>query len=233
MTHEKQDKKGLIDRRWFRFLLGLVVSLATFYAALEYTTEYDPLLEEADEIEASLSAIEMMPAIQQEDMMRVARTEKAKKPSRIVVVEQLSDNQQEEEGAPQPLGTTDPEPEETHEQVDTPPAEPAGKDQPMPLRTVEKIPEFPGGMSLFVRWLNEKLSYPPMAQRQKIEGQVVVSFIVNKDGSISDAKIARSVHPLLDREAMRVVRMMPRWTPGVDNGQPCRTLLAIPIVFKL
>jgi len=61
----------------------------------------------------------------------------------------------------------------------------------------------------------------------------VVSFIINKDGSISDMKIARSVNPLLDREAMRVMRLMPRWKAGVQNNEPCRTMMAIPIVFQL
>ena len=61
----------------------------------------------------------------------------------------------------------------------------------------------------------------------------VVSFIVNTDGSIADAKIASSVDPVLDREAMRVIRMMPRWKPGIQNDQPCRTMFAVPIVFKL
>ena len=66
-----------------------------------------------------------------------------------------------------------------------------------------------------------------------IQGKVVVSFIINRDGSISSPKIEQSVPPLLDREAMRVVKIMPRWKPGKENDKPCRTLFAIPIVFQL
>ena len=62
---------------------------------------------------------------------------------------------------------------------------------------------------------------------------MVVSFIVNEDGSISDAKVMKGVNPLLDREAMRVIGMMPKWKPGVDKDKPCRTMFAIPIVFKI
>ena len=72
-----------------------------------------------------------------------------------------------------------------------------------------------------------------MAQRQHIEGKVVVSFIINKDGSISGVKVEHSVDPLLDQEALRVVKMMPKWKPGVEKNKPCRTLFVIPINFKL
>ena len=72
-----------------------------------------------------------------------------------------------------------------------------------------------------------------LAQRQNIQGRVVVTFIINRDGSTSDLKIAKSVNPMLDREALRVARMMPNWKPGLANGKPCRTLFAIPIEFKI
>lgn len=74
---------------------------------------------------------------------------------------------------------------------------------------------------------------PLTAQRAKRKGTVLVSFIVNKDGSIADRKVVKSVSPELDREALRVLRLMPKWKPGEDHGQPCRTYICIPIVFKL
>ena len=84
-----------------------------------------------------------------------------------------------------------------------------------------------------MQWLTQNLKYPPTAQKQKIEGLVVVTFIVNKDGTLSNVKISKSGGLLFDQEAMRVARMMPKWKPGIDKGQPCRTLMAIPIEFKL
>lgn len=98
---------------------------------------------------------------------------------------------------------------------------------------MEELPEFPGGIVAFMKWLTQNLNYPTPAQRQHIEGKVVVSFIINRDGTIVDAKIAKSVHPLLDREAMRIVGMMPKWKPGRQNDKPCRTMFVIPINFKL
>ena len=95
------------------------------------------------------------------------------------------------------------------------------------------MPEFPGGMVYLMKWLTKNLKYPARAQQQKIQGRVIVSFIVNKDGIIADAKVIKSVDDDLDREAMRVIRMMPKWKPGIQNDKPCRTMVAIPIVFKL
>ncbi len=101
------------------------------------------------------------------------------------------------------------------------------------VRVVEQLPEFPGGIVAFMKWLTKNLQYPPSARQQKIEGKVVVTFIVNKDGTISEPKVVTSVSPALDKEAMRLMALMPRWTPGIENGKPCRTMFVIPIVFKL
>ena len=101
-------------------------------------------------------------------------------------------------------------------------------DNPLNFRIVGQLPEFPGGMSAFVKWLTDNLRYPPVAQRQKIQGRVVISFVINRDGSICDLKVAHSVNPNLDNEALRVARMMPRWKPGIDKNRPCRTLFASP-----
>ena len=107
------------------------------------------------------------------------------------------------------------------------------KDKPLDFRVVEKIPEPPGGWVSFMKWLTTNLRYPLMAQQRRIQGKVIVSFIVNKDGTTSDVKLEKSADALLDREALRVVRMMSPWTPGEDKGNPCRTKVAIPVVFDI
>jgi protein TonB len=80
---------------------------------------------------------------------------------------------------------------------------------------------------------HSNLKYPVYAQQRKIQGKVMVSFIVNKDGSVADIKVLKSVNPYLDAEALRVMKMMPKWKPGQEKGKPCRTMIAIPVVFKL
>ena len=106
-------------------------------------------------------------------------------------------------------------------------------DDKVSKRILSDTPTPPGGWVEFMKWLTKNLHYPVLAQKQRLEGKVVVSFIINKDGSITNEKVERSVDPLLDQEALRVVRMMPKWKPGIDKNKPCRTLFAIPINFKL
>lgn len=98
---------------------------------------------------------------------------------------------------------------------------------------MEQLPEYPGGMVEFMKWLTAMLKYPDAALKRKIEGKVMVSFIVNADGSISDIKLVKGAHKLLDDEALRVVRLMPKWKPGLEGGRPCRTMISIPIVFEI
>ncbi len=113
-----------------------------------------------------------------------------------------------------------------------PPINPNEND-PELLTIVEQLPQYPGGMSQFVKWLTETLVYPDQAMKRKIQGKVVISFIVEKDGSLSNLKVAKGAHRLLDAEAMRVAKLMPKWEAGKNNGKPCKTLVNLPIVFQL
>ncbi len=98
---------------------------------------------------------------------------------------------------------------------------------------VEVMPEFPGGMQGLFEYMQNNVNYPKEAKNQKIEGRVIVSFIVEKDGSISDVHPLTAVHPLLDKEAIRLVNEMPRWKPGTEKGKAVRVSFALPVSFKL
>ena len=97
----------------------------------------------------------------------------------------------------------------------------------------ENIPEYPGGMKELMKYLSMNIRYPKEAQDKGIQGRVVVQFVVNKDGSICDAKVVKPVDPQLDAEALRVVNAMPNWTPGKDKGEPVRTRFTLPVSFRL
>ena len=97
---------------------------------------------------------------------------------------------------------------------------------------VEEQANFPGGMSELMKWLQGNVQYPEACEKDKVEGRVIVAFVVNKDGSIKDAKILRNVHPLLDQEALRVVNLMPTWIPGKVKGEPVASRFIIPVMFK-
>lgn len=94
----------------------------------------------------------------------------------------------------------------------------------------EQMPSFKGNVN---QWLASNLSYPAVAAENGISGIVIVQFFVEKDGSITDIQVARSIDPALDREAVRVIKHMPKWNPGMNNGQPVRTKYTLPVTFKL
>ena len=98
---------------------------------------------------------------------------------------------------------------------------------------VEEMPEFPGGVLALRQYLASSVKYPVIAQENGIQGKVYVNFVVNKDGSVSNAKIARGVDPSLDAEALRVVSTLPKWKPGKQRGAPVRVSYTVPISFKL
>ncbi len=101
------------------------------------------------------------------------------------------------------------------------------------FRNVEQPPQFPGGERRLMECLRANLYYPEYAQKNNIEGRVVVQFVVEKDGSVGEVKVVHSVHPSLDVEAMRICRTLPRFTPGRQNGQPVRVWYILPVNFRL
>ena len=98
---------------------------------------------------------------------------------------------------------------------------------------MEHQPSFQGGYSALLSFLQDHIQYPEEAEKDSVEGKVVVSFVIEKDGSISNPQVVRGVHPLLDKEALRVVRLMPKWNPGMNNDLPIRVKSNVPVTFKL
>ena len=97
----------------------------------------------------------------------------------------------------------------------------------------EQMPEYSGGMQELMTFLQENIKYPKSAQERKIEGRVIVQFVVEKDGTPTEFKVVRSIDPALDEEALRVLKAMPKWKPGMQKGQPVRVKYTIPVSFKL
>ena len=126
----------------------------------------------------------------------------------------------------------------------------AGNKYPMPLRkesvaesddsdpnkvydVVDEMPKFPGGPSKLFEYLARNVRYPAEAEKAGIQGRVIVSFVVEKDGSVSNAKTIKAIHPTLDAEALRVINGMPKWTPGKKNGEATRVQYVVPVTFRL
>lgn len=101
------------------------------------------------------------------------------------------------------------------------------------FKTVEQMPTFPGGMPALMQWLGKNMTYPAVAAENGIQGKVIVGFVVERDGSVTDVKVLRGVDPALDNEAVNVVKRMPHWIPGKQNGQAVRVSYNVPVTFKL
>jgi protein TonB len=101
------------------------------------------------------------------------------------------------------------------------------------FNVVEQMPEYPGGMGELMKFIQRNIRYPKEAQEQGKQGRVIVQFVVEKDGSITEAKVARSADPQLDAEALRIVSEMPKWTPGKQRGKEVRTRFTLPVSFRL
>ena len=98
---------------------------------------------------------------------------------------------------------------------------------------VENKPEFPGGTTALMKFLGDNIKYPVIAQENGIQGSVIINFVVERDGSISDVQIVRGQDPSLDKEAVRVIKTMPKWTPGEQGNKPVRVRFTLPVVFRL
>ena len=98
------------------------------------------------------------------------------------------------------------------------------------FQVVEDMPTFPGDIN---KWLGKNVKYPVIAQENNIQGRVTVQFVIERDGSITDVKVLRGVDPSLDKEAVRVVKSMPKWKPGKQRGKPVRVSYTVPINFRL
>ena len=98
---------------------------------------------------------------------------------------------------------------------------------------VEQMPQFPGGQGALFEYLSKQIKYPVIAEENGVQGRVIVTFVVERDGSITDVKVVKSVDPSLDKEAQRVVKGMPRWIPGKQNGSAVRVKYTVPVTFRL
>ncbi|WP_163716267.1 energy transducer TonB [Mangrovibacterium lignilyticum] len=110
---------------------------------------------------------------------------------------------------------------------------PAETEEATVVVIAEQMPQFPGGMQSLIKFIASAVKYPALAQETGVQGKVFVRFVVNTDGSITDAMVVRSLDASLDREALRVVNNMPRWKPGMQNGKPVRVMYTVPINFVL
>ena len=106
-------------------------------------------------------------------------------------------------------------------------------EEPEVFMVVEDMPEFPGGTAALMQYLQKNIKYPAICRENNIQGRVLVTFIVNKDGAVVEPEVVKSVNPSLDKEALRVISTMPKWKPGSQRGKPVRVKYTVPVNFRL
>ena len=217
-----------------RFLLGLVLALSLLFVGFEYSIAPDDPLDDSDLLDMLSMDPELSPLLRPENELALVPKAEPRPATKIVVTDDVAEQDFKEEDETVETDLAGDMDATEADEEDAPLEPPAPEDEAaISFRIVEDLPQFPGGPVELMKWLTRNLKYPRQAEQRKLQGNVVAEFIVNKDGSITDVAIVKSLDPACDREVLRVLRMMPRWTAGIQNDQPCRTKVCIPVVFHL
>ena len=224
MHIKKSEQASLENDKLVYVLMGLVFVLSLVYVALEWTerevtkyevTDTEFLFEEEVEIQQTSQETPPPPpppAVQEVEVLNVVEDN--------VETESIEVNTEETEQEVVIAAPIEAPVEEEEEEV--------------VFVVVESMPEFPGGQQALFKYLSENVKYPVIAQENGIQGRVICQFVVNKDGSIVDVEVVRSGgDPSLDKEAIRVIKSMPKWKPGKQRGKPVRVKYTVPVNFKL
>lgn len=226
METKKVSSASLENKTHDFLLMGLVVALGFLYITFEWSTtevkKYDPV------IETNWGDVDvMLPVTIQKPLTPPAPAVAA--PPRVhvpnIVITEKTDVPDVE------IAPVDPGIEETFAPVVAEPETVDGEDI-IHVRA-EVQPSFPGGSAAMMKFLKDNIKYPAICSDYGIQGRVVVSFVVNKDGSIEQVEVVNGVHERLDAEAIRVVEMMPAWTPGMMQGHAVRTKFILPVLFRM
>lgn len=227
MELKKSPKADLENKRNTFVQIGLVISLGLCLLAFEWTNKVKQT--------ASLGSIAQQEV--EDEIIPITRQEEVKPPPpppppKVVEVLNIVDDQTDID---EELDIQDSEADDKTV-IDVAPIirqEEEEAEESQVFYIVEDMPEFPGGELALRKFIANAIKYPVIAQENGIQGKVYVNFVVDKDGSITNAKISRGVDASLDKEALRVVNSLPKWKPGMQRGKPVRVSYTVPISFVL
>lgn len=227
MEIKKTSRADLEKDKSLNYLMGLVVALAILFVGFEWG-ETDLEVSIDNGITNIIAEEEIEATEQNEPPPPAPEPEQIKAPDIIEIVE----NNIEVETV-----TFTSEDDASHKQVETYVAPVETKEEEVDddfiFVSVEKNPEFPGGEAALMKWIAEHLVYPTIAAENGIYGRVSCQFVVNADGSVQDVEVIRPVNQYLDREAIRVLKMLPKFKPGEQRGKPVRVRFSVPVRFQL
>ena len=229
MEVKKTPKADLENKKSTWLLVGYVIVLAFMFIAFEWT-ERDVKIDTSQAVTDLVFEEEIeIPITEQPEQLPPPPQEAPSIAETLTIVDDDTEVEETE------IAST----EETGEAMEIKYVAPTVEEEEDPeeqtiFEVVEQMPEYPnGGMAGLMQFLSKNIKYPTIAQENGTQGRVTVQFVVNKDGSIVDAKVLRGVDPYLDKEALRVINSMPKWKPGMQRGKPVRVKYTVPVTFKL
>ena len=236
MEIKKSQRADLEGQKSTGLLIGYIVTLAAIFVAFEYTTRDYVETDVVYSTSSFVSEEEVVPITQ--PIFTAAPPPPAEAPQVAEILDIVDNNTEiQEEEIQSTEATTDavsgPVAHVSGPAMGPPAATQEEGDEGEVFEIVEQNPMFPGGNEALMKWLSKNLKYPASAQENGIQGRVLVQFVVNKDGSIVEPKVLRSVDPALDKEALRVVSTMPKWQPGKQRGKTVRVRFTLPVTFRL
>jgi len=226
MELKKSKKADLENKRGLFLQIGMFVALAVVLYAFNYTEKVSKA-DSLGQVSASDINEEMIPITRQEE---IKPPPPPPPPAAVEILNIVDDKTTINDN----LEIMDSEAtKETKVEVAQIVTEEKEKVEDEIFVVVENMPEFPGGELALRKFIAQAIKYPTIAQENGIQGKVFVNFVVDKDGSISNAKIARGVDPSIDKEALRVIMTLPKWKPGMQRGKAVRVSYTVPISFQL
>lgn len=228
MEIKKTPKADLENKKSTWLLVGYVIVLAFMFIAFEWTKR-DIKIDTSQAITDLVFEEEIIPITEQPEQAAPPPP-----PAAPPIAETLTIVEDDADVEETTIATS----EETNQAVEIKYVPVAVEEEEPEEQTifevVEQMPEFPnGGMAGLMQYLSKNIKYPTIAQEGGTQGRVTVQFVVNRDGSIVDAKVLRGVDPYLDKEAIRVISSMPKWKPGMQRGKAVRVKYTVPVMFRL
>lgn len=227
MEIKKSEHADLERGKSTSLLIGFVIALGVMFVALEWTQR---------EVEDNSELYTAKDISINEEMIPITLPEKKTVPpppaavTKADIIEIVEDDADIEEDI---MASTEDNTEWVDlDDYDVVEVEPEPEEEEI-FMVVEDQPEFPGGTAALLEYLRKNIKYPAICRENNIQGRVLVTFIVNKDGAIVEPEVVKSVNPSLDKEALRVISTMPNWKPGSQRGKPVRVKYTVPVNFRL
>lgn len=228
MEVKKSPKANIETHKSTFLLMGMVVALAVLFVGFEWSSSISKL-DESTIVQDVLAEEEIEITQRDPEPPPPPPPPEPEVPEIIEVTEEKVETK---------IDLSSLEDDQSRAQVQTytppPPPKPVEEEATDEIFVVvEQQPEFPGGTTALMKFLGDNIRYPVIAQENGIQGRVIMNFVVERDGSISDVQVVRGQDPSLDREAERVIKTMPKWKPGQQRGKPVRVRFTLPVVFRL